>query len=292
MLALSSQISGDNGLKINNTAPVWLKACGLYVCILMASLFIFIIACAIEGYVKSGPSLFGSIWNPEGGKFGITPMIWATVILSLSSLVIGWIAALGCCCFIHGLGPEWAAGFLSAAFRIMTAVPTVVYGFASVFLLVPLIRNGLGGSGFCWLSASLVLSLLIMPTLVLSMDAAFSNIESETCLTTAALGFTKEQNLAMVVLPASKKWLWSSAVLGFGRAAGDTLIPTMLAGNAVQYAVSPLDAMRTLTAHIGLVLSSDVGGTAYLSLFVAGGILLCISICANVVFLALRREQR
>jgi len=278
-------------LKINNTAPVWLKACGVYVCLLMAALFLFIIICAVEGYVKSGQSLFGSVWNPEGGKFGIAPMIWATVILSLSSLVFGWTASLGCCCFMHGLGPKWAAGFLSATFRIMTAVPTVVYGFASVFLLVPMIRNGLGGSGFCWLSAGLVLSILIMPTLVISMDDAFRNIENETSLTTAALGFTKEQTLAMVVIPASKKWLLSSAVLGFGRAAGDTLIPTMLAGNAVQYAISPLDAMRTLTAHIGLVLSSDVGGTAYYSLFVAGGILLGISICTNIIFILLRKER-
>jgi len=123
---------------------------------------------------------------------------------------------------------------------------------------------------------------------VLAMDSAFRTIESETEITSAALGLTKEQNLALVVLPTSKKWILSSALLGFGRASGDTLIPTMLAGNAVQYAISPLDAMRTLTAHIGLVLSSDVGGTAYYSLFVAGGILLFVSVTANIIFRMIR----
>ncbi|MDD4159781.1 MAG: ABC transporter permease subunit [Synergistaceae bacterium] len=240
--------------------------------------------------MKSGPSLFCSVWDPERGNFGILPMIWASGLLSLSSLITGWTFSVGCCCFIHGFGPRWAARFLANILRIMTAVPTVVYGFASVFLLVPLIRNGLGGSGFSWLTASIVLSLLIMPTMVLSMDSAFKTIEAQTSITSAALGFTREQNIAMVVLPASKQWIWSSALLGFGRAAGDTLIPTMLAGNAVQYANTPLDAMRTLTAHIGLVLSSDVGGTAYLSLFVAGGILLFVSISANILFRLMRKK--
>ena len=153
-------------------------------------------------------------------------------------------------------------------------------------------RDGMGGSGFCWLSASLVLSLLIMPSIVLVMDSAVGSIEKETSLTSASLGLTPSQNLVYVILPASKQWLWSSAALGFGRAAGDTLIPTMLAGNAVHYAMSPLDAMRTLTAHIGLVLSSDVGGTAYRSLFVAGGILLAVSIAANVLFYIMRTDLR
>ena len=275
----------------NKNTPIWLKASAVYVSSLMSALFVFITVCAFDGLVRSGPSLFGSVWNPEGGQFGIMPMIWASGLLSVSSLVMGWTFSVGCCCFIRGYGPKWMAKLLARILRIMTAIPTVVYGFASVFLLVPLIRNGLGGSGFSWMTASLVLSLLIMPTMVLSMDSALRTIESETRLTSAALGFTREQNIAMVVLPASRQWILSSALLGFGRAAGDTLIPTMLAGNAVQYANTPLDAMRTLTAHIGLVLSSDVGGTAYLSLFVAGGILLFVSISANILFRLVRRKS-
>lgn len=278
-------------IKSDNT-PLWLKICALYTGTLMSSVFVFIIVCAVGGWLKSGPSLFGSVWNPEMGEFGIAPMIWATVLLSSSSLALGWFLALGSVCFMHGMGARPAAAVLRAVLRFMTGVPTVVYGFASVFLLAPLIRDGMGGSGFCWLSASLVLSLLIMPSIVLVMDSAVGSIEKETSLTSASLGLTLSQNLVYVILPASKQWLWSSAALGFGRAAGDTLIPTMLAGNAVHYAMSPLDAMRTLTAHIGLVLSSDVGGTAYRSLFVAGGILLAVSIAANVLFYIMRTDLR
>ena len=168
-------------------------------------------------------------------------------------------------------------------------IPVIVYGFASVFLLVPLIRDGMGGSGFSWFTATLVLSLLITPTMVLTMESAVAQTARESRLAAESLGLSRAEHLVYVVLPACREWLWGAALLGFGRAAGDTMIPTMLAGNAVQYPASPFEAIRTLTAHIGLVLSSDVGGTAYYSLFVAGGILLALSTVANILFRAIRR---
>ena len=243
--------------------PFWLRASAFYVTALLAPVFVFISFCAAEGLFMSGPTLFTSVWHPETQEFGILPMIAATAALSLSSLAIGWLVAFGCICHIYGFGGKYSASLLSSLLRIMTAIPTVVYGFASVFLLVPLIRDGLGGSGFSWFTAALVLSLLITPTMVLTMESAVSQVARESGLTAEALGLSRAEHLVCVVLPACREWLWGAALLGFGRAAGDTMIPTMLAGNAVQYPTSPFEAIRTLTAHIGLVLSSDVGGTAY-----------------------------
>ena len=271
--------------------PFWLRASAFYVTALLATVFVFITFCAAEGLFMSGPTLFTSVWHPETQEFGILPMIAATAALSLSSLAIGWLVAFGCICHIYGFGGKYSASLLSSLLRIMTAIPTVVYGFASVFLLVPLIRDGLGGSGFSWFTAALVLSLLIPPPMVLPMERAVSQVARESGLTAEALGLSRAEHLVCVVLPACREWLWGAALLGFGRAAGDTMIPTMLAGNAVQYPTSPFEAIRTLTAHIGLVLSSDVGGTAYYSLFVAGGILLVLSTGANIIFRAVRRGR-
>ncbi len=271
--------------------PLWLRASAVYVTALLATVFVFITFCAAEGLFMSGPTLFTSVWHPETQDFGILPMIAATAALSLSSLALGWLISFGCICHIHGFGEKYSASLLSSLLRIMTAIPTVVYGFASVFLLVPLIRDGLGGSGFSWFTAALVLSLLITPTMVLTMESAVSQVARESGLTAEALGLSRAEHLVCVVLPACREWLWGAALLGFGRAAGDTMIPTMLAGNAVQYPTSPFEAIRTLTAHIGLVLSSDVGGTAYYSLFVAGGILLVLSTGANIIFRAVRRGR-
>ena len=274
----------DNASK----TPRWLTASALYVSALLASVFAFVIICAADGLLEGGATLFTSVWAPEGGSFGIVPMIAATVVISLSALALGWCVSLGCVCFVHGFGGSFASALLLSLLRVMTAVPTVVYGFASVFLLVPLVRDGLGGSGFCVLSAVLVLSLLITPTMALSMESAVAQTEEICRLAAASLGLSRAQNLVFVVLPACGRWLRASALLGFGRAAGDTMIPVMLAGNAVQYPISPLSAVRALTAHIGLVLSSDVGGTAYYSLFVAGGILLLLGAGANLLFRFIR----
>ena len=256
----------------------------------MACVFIFVIFCAIEGIIYGGPTLFTSVWAPDENKFGILTMIAGTAALSLSSLMLGFLLSLGSLCFILGFGPKSAASLLSSVLRMMTAVPTVIYGFASVFLLSPLIRDGFGGSGFSWLTAALVLSVLITPTIVLAMESAVRPVFEEALPVGASLGLTRAQTLVYAALTASRKGLCAAAILGFGRAAGDTMIPTMLAGNAVQYPSTAVAPLRTLTAHIGLTLSSDIGGTAYYSLFVAGGILLLFSAAGSLAVSRLGRR--
>ena len=264
-------------MRSSSKSPFLLKASAVYVTALLSCVFVFIIVCAADGFFMGGRGLFTSVWHPESKQFGILPVMAATAALSLSSLALGWLVSFGCVCYIHGFGGKRGGALLLSLLRVMTAIPTVVYGFASVFLLVPIVRNGFGGSGLSWFTATLILALLITPTMVLVMDGAVEQAVRESGLTAASLGFSRAEHLVFVVLPSCREWLWGAALLGFGRAAGDTMIPTMLAGNAVQYPTSPLNAIRTLTAHIGLVLSSDVGGTAYYSLFAAGGVLLALS---------------
>lgn len=273
-------------------SPFLLRASALYVTALLSAVFVFIIICAAEGFLMGGRGLFTSVWHPESQRFGILPVMAATVALSFSSLALGWMVSFGCVCYIHGFGGKYSAAMLLSLLRMMTAIPTVVYGFASVFLLVPYVRSGFGGSGLSWLTATLILALLITPTMALVMDGAVEQAMRESGLAAASLGLSRAEHLIFVVIPSCREWLWGAALLGFGRAAGDTMVPTMLAGNAVQYPLSPLSAIRTLTAHIGLVLSSDVGGTAYYSLFAAGGVLLAISAGANLVFRAIRKGKK
>ena len=273
--------------------PAWLAVTAAFTGALTASVFGFVIICSLSALQGADAgTVFGSVWRPDAQQYGIMPMICATLQLSLSALALGWCLSLGCACFMNGLGPRRAAVLLGALIRFMTAIPTVVYGFVSVSLLVPLVRRCLGGTGLCWLSAAAVLSLQILPSMTLVLDGALKNGTERTFLTCEALGLTVPQSLAWVVLPAAKRALGSAAMLGFGRAAGDTLIPVMLAGNAVQYARSPIDAMRTLTAHISLVASSEVTGQAYNSLYIAGGILLALSAAASLIIRRLKRGVR
>ena len=174
----------------------------------------------------------------------------------------------------------------------MTAIPTVVYGFAAVFLLTPLVREAAGqGSGLCWLSAACVLALLISPTMVLVMDVALREQMRRLLLPALSLGMSRHTVLACLALPAVRRWLLTAGLLGFGRAIGDTLIPLMLSGNAPNVPQNLFAGLRTLTAHMGLVTATDVGGPAYNSLFVAGGLLLCISTGVSLVLRRLEKKQ-
>lgn len=262
----------------------------VFVACLLGTVIAFIILSGINAVIRGYDfSLFGSVWNPNTKHFGILTMIQATILLALSSLLMGWSLSLGCCCILNAHGKSFIAKFLMTVLTLMSAIPTVVYGFAAVFLLVPIVRDALGGTGFCWLTASLILALQGVPTMTFVMNSAMSTVSSHTRLTSKALGLTDLQHFSRIVLPLSKKSMTAAAVLGLGRAAGDALLPTMLAGNAIRFAHSPVDSMRTLTAHISLVLSSDIGGGEHLSLLLAGALLL--SFCA-VVSLISRRLTR
>jgi phosphate transport system permease protein len=221
-------------------------------------------------------------WRPVQGEFGILPMVAGSLCLGSSAMLLAYPVGLGACCFAHGIGPAWAARPLMGIIRFMTSVPTVVYGLVSIFLLVPLIRDGFSGSGFSWLAALLTLALLVLPTIVLLIDSQFRLVAPEIRLTAAALGFTRVQELVQLTVPLSARGLIMAAVLGFGRAVGDTLIPLMLAGNAPQLPLSLLDSIRTLTAHIALVVSTDSQSTAYNSLFACGAILFLFTLLVNL----------
>ena len=228
-------------------------------------------------------SLLSWHWQPLRGEFGILPMLAGSLCLSLSAMLLAYPLALGICCFIHGIGPDLLAKPLLTIVRFMTSVPTVVYGLISVFLLVPLVREGFSGSGFSWLAAALTLSLLVIPTVVLLIDARFRQVQAVVGVTAAALGLSRYQQLVRLTLPLSRSGLGIAAALGFGRAIGDTLIPLMLAGNAAQAPNSLLDPLRTLTSHIALVVATDSQSLVYASLFACGVVLFLISLGINLV---------
>ena len=222
--------------------------------------------------------IFSWDWRPFQGRFGILPMVVGTVCLAVSSLIPAYVAAIGVCFFAHGVGPRTPARVVMAIIHFMTGVPTVVYGFVAVFLLVPTIRWCFAeGTGFSWLAASLTLSLLILPTIVLLIHAQLLTVDSAVRVACRSLGMSPAQEMLWVVLPACSRGLCAGAILGMARAIGDTLVALMVAGNAPQIPDSLLDSIRTLTAHIALVVATDVHSSAYHSLFACGLILFFVS---------------
>ena len=250
-------------------------------------LFAMVIIFAIPAFMHQGANgVFTWSWRPYQGEFGILAMLAGSVVLAISALLLAWPLSLALCCWLLTSPKSLFLAPVRGCLRLMSAIPTVVYGFAAVFLITPLARSWLGGSGFCWFSAAVVLALLVLPTMVLILEAGLAPRLEKLCHGGLAVGLDRLELLWFFVLPQSRNTLLAAALLGLGRAFGDTLIPLMLAGNAPQVPLALGDSLRTLTAHMALVTANEVGGAAYNSLFAAGALLLIITAATS---LALRR---
>lgn len=252
-------------------------------------LFAMVVISAVPAFLgESAGGVFTWSWRPYQGEFGILAMLAGSLILAASTLLLAWPLSLALCCWVITSPGGPARSAVRGCIRLMTAIPTVVYGFAAVFLITPLARAGLGGSGFCWLAAALVLTFLVLPTMVLVLEAGLAPRLEKLCPGGLAVGLDRFELLWFFVLPQSRKTLLAAALLGTGRAIGDTLLPLMLAGNAPQVPSGFGDSMRTLTAHMALVTANEVGGAGYNSLFASGALLLGITAATS---LALRCLQ-
>ncbi len=221
-------------------------------------------------------NLFTRPWLPDQGLYGIYPMIVGTLWIASLALLFGFPLSLGYAALIQ-LTTDRKSAFsrlLRKVAEIMTGIPTVVYGFVGIFLLVPFIRRWLGGgSGMCILSAALLLSVVISPTMILFFTDSFARVPREHLRAVDALGGRPAQKLLYVVLPRSLRGIGCGLVLAFGRAMGDTLIALMVAGNAVAVPGSISDSARTLTAHIALVTAADFDSLEFRTLFACGLVL-------------------
>lgn len=217
-------------------------------------------------------------WSPDHGQFGIFAMIAGTVYISGLALVISFPVSLGSTFFIHSVRPGRPGRFLKKIIQLMTAVPTVVYGFVGIFLLVPFVREIFShGSGMSILSAALMLAMVISPTMILFFSQSIEQVPQSDINAADALGATPYQKLFLVILPHAWPGMVSGTILAFGRAMGDTLIALMLSGNSVMMPLSPLDSARTLTAHIAMVIAADFESMEFKTIFICGLILYLIT---------------
>lgn len=231
-------------------------------------------------------------WRPFSGYFGIMPMMVGSLLLSLGALIISCPLAVGICSFVSVLAPSRPARLVSVVIHYMTSIPTVIYGFVSIFLLVPLIRDWLAkGTGLSLITAMLTLSLLVLPTIVLVYSAYVGEKDKNLKLTGAALGLSKSQYFLYVLFPVTRNGLAIASILGFGRAVGDTLISLMLAGNTPLVPHSFFDSIRTLTAHIALVIATDSQTTFYHSVFAAGLLLFVLMTLINIIIRKLGNRE-
>ncbi|AGF78114.1 phosphate ABC transporter membrane protein 1, PhoT family [Desulfocapsa sulfexigens DSM 10523] len=229
--------------------------------------------------------LLFSSWAPDKGLYGIYPMLITSLTLATVSMLISFPVSLGCSFVITSLAPVRLRRVLLAVIRVMTGIPTVVYSFAALFLLVPLMRSLVGhGTGMSILTAAPVLALVIAPTMILFFVDSFSKVSSRFTLAVDALGGSEIQKLLYVILPLAWPGIVNGVLLGFGRAMGDTMVSLMLAGNSTAAPESMTESARTLTAHIALVMAFDFDSMEFKSIFVCGLFLYILTAALMLLF--------
>lgn len=212
----------------------------------------FLLANGIPAIGKIGPLRFllGTTWKPSNDKFGILPMIVASLYVTGGAIAVGVPIALFTSVFMARYCPKKIYRLLKSGIELMAGVPSIVYGFFGLILLVPLIRRIFGGTGTSMLAASLLLGMMILPTIIGPTESALRSVPESYYEGSLALGATKERSIFCVMLPAAKSGILAAVVLGIGRAIGETMAVIMVAGNQPRMPAGLLKGLRTMTANI------------------------------------------
>jgi phosphate ABC transporter permease protein PstC len=266
-------------------------ACTTILCLLVIALFIFKEGMPFLFKVGLGNFLLSSDWRPDAGRFGILAMIVSSLWVTLGALAVGAPLGIAGAVFLSEFSPPVLVRFVKPAIELLAGIPSVVFGFIGVMVLAPIIRNAGGGPGLSILAASIVLGVMILPTIMSISIDALAAVPPSYREGALALGATRWQTVRMVVLKAASSGLVAGSILGMGRAIGETMAVIMVAGNAVKMPDSVLDSARTLTANIALEMGYATGLHRQ-ALFATGIALLVVIMALNGLAAAALRRRR
>lgn len=243
--------------------------CGILIILITISIIIFIGSKGIQTFTKGKYSvlefLFTNNWNPTGSPktFGAFAFILGSTLVSLGAVILSAPVAIALGIFVNIISKGFGEKVIKPALEILVGIPSVVYGWVGVSVLVPLIKDNFGGMGFSLLAGVLVLSLMILPTIAtLSIDA-IKGIPSEHIEASYGLGATRWQTIKNVIVPGSKSGILTGVVLGIARAFGEALAVQMVIGNAVKIPDSLTSSAATLTSILTMDMANTVSGSAW-----------------------------
>ena len=233
-------------------AVLFAIALSAIVALLVITFFIFRTGVPAILRVGVGHFLLGTEWAPTKGQFGILSMIVGSLWVTFGALLVGVPLGLAMAILTAELAPPMVMRVLRPAIQLLAGIPSVIYGFIGLLVLVPLIRQTLGGPGLSVLAGSLVLGIMILPNVVSISEDAIRAVPRSYREGALALGATHWQTVWRIVLPAARSGIIASIVLAMGRAIGETMAVIMVVGNALAMPRSIRDAATTLTSNIGL----------------------------------------
>ena len=235
--------------------------------------------------------IFGMKWSPTQGEFGIFPMIVGSVSVTLGAALVGVPVGICCAIFLAEFAPAPLRNVFRPAIQLLAGIPSVVYGFWGLLFVVPAIRNWLGGPGLSILAGSLILGIMVLPTVISIAEVSILALPRQYKEGALALGMTHWQAIKSVQLPAARSGIVAAVILGLGRAIGETMAVIMVLGNAVALPQSILDPVRTLTTNIGIEMGY-ASGEHRQALFATGIVLFLIIMLLNSTAQFITREKK
>lgn len=258
-------------------AVFFIAACASVLAVALICLFLFVNGIPAMKEIGIFKFLLGTMWKPGNNIYGILPMIMGSIYVTAGAILIGVPIGILTSVFMASYCPKKVYRFLKSAIDLLAGIPSVVYGFFGLMMLVPLIRNLFHkGNGSSILSASILLGIMILPTIIGVTESAIRAVPSNYYEGSLALGATKERSLFFVVLPAAKSGLIAGVVLGIGRAIGETMAVVMVAGNQARMPAGILRGVRTMTSNI--VLEMGYAADLHREALIATGVVLFVFI--------------
>lgn len=258
-------------------AVFFIAACASVLAVALICLFLFVNGIPAMREIGIFKFLLGTMWKPGNNIYGILPMIMGSIYVTAGAILIGVSIGILTSVFMASYCPKKVYRFFKSAIDLLAGIPSVVYGFFGLMMLVPLIRDLFHkGNGSSILSASILLGIMILPTIIGVTESAIRAVPSNYYEGSLALGATKERSLFFVVLPAAKSGLIAGVVLGIGRAIGETMAVVMVAGNQARMPAGILRGVRTMTSNI--VLEMGYAADLHREALIATGVVLFVFI--------------
>lgn len=268
---------GSNGQALKEGAAKWLFGAAAALSIVAVALIcVFLFANGIPAMAQIGlpDFLFGTTWKPGSGLYGIFPMIVGSIYVTAGAMVAGVPAGVLTAIFLSRFAHRKVAAALKPGIELLAGIPSVVYGFFGLMVVVPFVRAIGPGNGLSLLSASLLLGAMILPTVITVSKNALDAVPKSYYEGALALGATHERSVFRIVVPAAFSGIMASVVLGIGRAIGETMAVVMVAGNQAVIPGSIFDGVRTMTANI--VLEMGYAADLHRGALIATGVVLFV----------------
>ncbi len=269
-----------------------LTACASVLAVALICIFMF--ANGVPAMMEIGifNFLFGTEWKPSADEYGILPMIIGSIYATAGAIAVGVPIGVLTAVFMAKFCPQKIYGLLKAAIDLLAGIPSIVYGFFGLIVLVPLIRDTFGNrltNGTSLLTASVLLGVMILPTIIGVAEAALRAVPDSYYEGALALGASKERAVFFTMLPAAKSGILAAVVLGVGRAIGETMAVIWVAGNSPVIPDSVFSRVRTMTTNIVMEMAY-AAGLHEQALIATAVVLFVFILLINLCFSALQRK--